>query len=93
MNERDARLLYETDHWGEARIIYDDVKNGWKIQLMPRGSCPSHILSAKRGGFRIFKTSDSAISRCQSFGFSDISLQFKLIGNKAARLKEDSENA
>ncbi len=80
MNERDARLLYEADHWGEAKIIYDDVENGWKIQLIPRGAHPPRILSSKRGGLRVFKTSDSAISRCQSFGFSNINLQFKLIG-------------
>ena len=81
MNERDIRLLFETNHWAEAKVILDTGLNGWKIQLLPNNpNNQVHTLSSKRGeGARIFKTSDAAISRCHDLGFANINVEFESI--------------
>jgi len=88
MNERDIRLLFETNHWSEAKVIHDTAEAGWKVQLIPNNTNNQiHMLSSKRGGPRIFKTSDSAISRCQDLGFANITLQFESIHSNYAAMK------
>lgn len=88
MNERDIRLLFETSHWSKARVIYENAEAGWKVQLIPNDQTnPTHTLSSKRGGYRIFKTSDSAISRCKDLGFTDIRLEFESIHCNYAAMK------
>ena len=102
MNERDIRLLFETNHWSEAKVIHDTALNGWKVKLLPNNvNNQIHTLSSKRGLPRVFKTSDSAISRCHDLGFSKISLQFENIhteqnritkGGKTILLVEDNDD-
>lgn len=88
MNERDIRLLFETNHWLEAKVIHDTAEAGWKVQLTPNNANnQTHMLSSKRGGPRIFKTSDSAISRCKDLGFTNITLKFESIHSNYAAMK------
>ncbi len=73
MQEREVRLLFEKGHLTRAQVVPDVDLDGWNVLL--RGdshSDTSEVLSAKRGGPRVFKTSDAAITWCHEIGFKTV---------------------
>jgi len=87
MNERDVRLLFDADHWLDAKVIHDADDGGWKVLLLPKNpNNPPHVLSSKRGTPRVFKTSDTAISWCKDLGFLNITLHFDGIYDEQAAM-------
>lgn len=82
MEEREIRLLFQADHWGGALIVPRPESGGWQVVLQAK--CPDEkleVLSCKRGGTRIFKTSDSALTWCQQMGFGFVKVQLESAGN------------
>ncbi len=75
MQEHDIRLLFEAGQIESARVIVDSVANGWNVSLIFRGERPAVILNSKRGGRRVFKTSDAALSWCGEIGLKSIKVQ------------------
>ena len=76
MEERDIRLLFQADHWKSAFVVPRDEADGWQVVLEPKSSDEElEILTCKRGGTRIFKTSDSALAWCQQIGFGFVKVQ------------------
>lgn len=73
MQERDIRLLYSAGHWKSALVVPNKAEDGWQVILLSKTEEePSVILSSKRGGPRIFKTSDAALIWCQQIGFESV---------------------
>lgn len=72
MLERDIRLLFKTGHWKTAFVV-PHQKKGWTVLLVNNNKDiqPSTLLS-KRGGPRLFKTSDAALIWCQNTGFDSV---------------------
>jgi len=76
MEERDIRLLFQADHWKSASVIPRAESDGWQVVLEPKSPDePQELLTCKRGGTRIFKTSDSALAWCQQIGFGFVKVQ------------------
>ena len=78
MEERDIRLLFQADHWKGALIVPLPASDGWQVVLQPNSPDEDlEVLTCKRGGTRIFKTSDSAIAWCQQIGFGFVKVQLE----------------
>ena len=76
MEERDIRLLFQADHWKAALIVPRSESDGWQVVLQAKSPDEElEVLTCKRGGTRIFKTSDSAIAWCQQMGFGFVKVQ------------------
>lgn len=73
MQERDIRLLYNAGHWKSALVVPNKAEDGWQVILLAKSEGESsEVLSSKRGGPRIFKTSDTALVWCQQIGFDSV---------------------
>lgn len=73
MNEKEVRLLFDAGHWERAQVTKVPDESGWVVYLKPKNSnLPTQTLASKRGGPRVFKTSDTAILWCKDIGFSQI---------------------
>lgn len=73
MQERDIRLLFNSGHWSKVLIVPHQVDEGWQVLLFSQSEDEEPVvLSAKRGGPRIFKTSDTALIWCQQIGFDSV---------------------
>ena len=73
MQERDIRLLFSAGHWNSALVVPNKSEDGWQVVLLSKSEDdPAEILSSKRGGARIFKTSDAALVWCQQIGFESV---------------------
>lgn len=73
MQEREVRLLVEKGHFGKALVVSDSSGQGWNVQLHNKAVESRHeTLSAKRGGTRVFKTSDAAIAWCHEVGIKTV---------------------
>lgn len=76
MEERDIRLLFQAGHWKSALVVPRSEFDGWQVVLQAESTDEdSVVLSCKRGGTRIFKTSDSALAWCQQIGFTFVKVQ------------------
>ena len=94
MEERDIRLLFQADHWAGASIVPMPAADGWQVVLQPKSKDEkSVVLSCKRGGKRIFKTSDSAITWCQQIGFGYVRVQLEPINHESEDSKKYLSNS
>lgn len=76
MEERDIRLLFQAEHWKSAIIVQQPETEGWQVDLEPNAPDEEVVtLTCKRGGPRIFKTTDSALAWCQQIGFGFVKVQ------------------
>jgi len=76
MQERDIRLLFNAGHWQGAVVVHNPLVAGWQVLLVgANDKVKEEMLSAKRGGPRIFKTSDAAFCWCRSMGFDSVKVQ------------------
>ena len=73
MQEKDIRLLFSAGHWKSALVVPNKAEDGWQVLLLNKSDDDqTEILSCKRGGPRIFKTSDAALVWCQQIGFDSV---------------------
>ena len=72
MQEHDIKLLFDAGQVAGARIIIDPDSDGWNINLLFEGDRTEQFLHAKRGGRRIFKTSDAALTWCREIGLQSV---------------------
>jgi CheY-like chemotaxis protein len=73
MQEREVRLLVEKGHFSKALVVSDPIGLGWNVRLHNKADEHRHeTLSAKRGGARVFKTSDAAIAWCHEIGIKTV---------------------
>jgi two-component system, response regulator len=73
MQEREVRLLVEKGHFNKALVVFDPDGQGWNVRLINKTDERSQeTLSAKRGGARVFKTSDAAIAWCHDIGIKTV---------------------
>jgi two-component system, response regulator len=88
MQERDIRLLFNAGHWSKALIVpYED---GWQVLLFSHSNNDKpDVLTAKRGGPRIFKTSDAALEWCQQIGFESVKVHLVSSGHYAITKSDD----
>lgn len=105
MEERDIRLLFKAGHWKNAIIIPGREAHGWEVLLVSKQQDQEPVtLATKRGGARIFKTSDAALVWCQQIGFNFVKVQLvpvggdqqsrsqNISGNGSILLVEDNED-
>ena len=72
MQEREVRLLLARGHFDKALVVSDPSGTGWNVRLHSETDGGEETLSAKRGGARVFKTSDAAISWCHEIGIKTV---------------------
>ena len=73
MQEREVRLLVEKGHFNKALVVSDPTSCGWNVRLHNNTQKDQQeTLSAKRGGARVFKTSDAAIAWCHEIGIKTV---------------------
>lgn len=73
MQEREVRLLVDKGHFDKALVVSDPAGCGWNVRLQNHTQEDRHeSLSAKRGGARVFKTSDAAIAWCHEIGIKTV---------------------
>lgn len=90
MNEKEVRLLFDAGHWESAQVAKVSDDSGWQVYLRPKNNkLLVQTLASKRGGPRVFKTSDTAILWCKDVGFSQI---YITMIDTIVDASDDSEN-
>ncbi len=103
MQEREIRLLFERGHFTSAQVGPDPHTAGWNVTLYARDEKTApEVLSAKRGGARVFRTSDAALTWCQEIGFEVVTFKLESeavmqavdqeFSNSSILLVEDNED-
>jgi two-component system, response regulator len=83
MQEREVRLLVEKGHFNKALVVSDPGGPGWNVRLHHNAHEAQHeTLSAKRGGARVFKTSDAAIAWCHEIGIKTVLFKLEAVAQQ-----------
>lgn len=87
MQEHDIRLLFEAGQIKAARIGLDEKSSGWNVRLVFQGDRAQELLHAKRGGRRVFRTSDAALAWCGEIGLKSVKVELgsKVVARRAVR--------
>ena len=74
MQEREARLLFESNDLEKVIIQPSSDKKGWTLRLVAKNS-DEHMLNSKRSKEpRVFKTSDACLRCCSRIGVQSASV-------------------
>lgn len=69
MQIKDLILLFDSGALKKAVVVQATMLGGYHLM------CDSHLLSAQRGGERVFKTIDSACESAKRIGFRKVEVQ------------------
>ena len=72
MQEREARLLFESNDLKNVTIQASMNKPGWTISFVDRNENPQYLVSKRSSDPRLFKTSDAALRCCARIGFHQV---------------------
>lgn len=73
MQEPAAKLLFDTGAFTKAIVVPVPMGEGYHLHLVKFGrNGGSEIIERQRGGYRVFKTTDAAISTAHGIGFRRI---------------------
>ena len=75
MQEREARLLYESNDIETVVIETDGRSKGWTILLVDNNGNRQHLVSKRSTEPRLFKTSDAALRCCLRIGLKSIEVK------------------
>ncbi len=81
MEERDIKIMQESNYWHHAQVLRDEPNNGWRVQVVDRVRGERHFLETKRGSdSRVFMTADTAVRWCEKIGIEEVKV---LLGDRA----------
>ncbi|HHQ4680824.1 TPA: plasmid replication protein RepB [Aeromonas veronii] len=73
MQEPAAKLLFDTGAFTKAIVVPVPMGEGYHLHLVKFGrNGGSEIIERQRGGYRVFKSLDAAISTAHGIGFRRI---------------------
>ena len=75
MQEREARLLFESNDLINAVIQSSQQKNGWTVSFIDQNAQPEYLVSKRSSDPRLFKTSDAALRCCARIGFHQVEVK------------------
>jgi hypothetical protein len=75
MQEREARLLFESKDLRNAVIQSSSDKNGWTVSFLDNNENPEYLVSKRSSDPRLFKTSDAALRCCARIGFHQVEVK------------------
>ncbi len=88
MEERDIKIMHESNYWHHAQVMRDNLRKGWLVQVVDRVRGEKHFLETKRGSdSRVFMTADTAVRWCEKVGIQEVKV---LLGQKALDELNDS---
>lgn len=72
MQEREARLLFNSKNLTEAKIEQSRDKAAWTIRFIDKSQQSHHLVSKREDTPRKFITSDAALRCCLRIGFKQV---------------------
>lgn len=75
MQEREARLLFESNDLRNAVIQSSTDNNGWTVSFLDNNENPEYLVSKRSSDPRLFKTSDAALRCCARIGFHQVEVK------------------
>ena len=75
MQEREARLLFESNDLINAIISASEDKPGWTINFVDKNENAEFLVSKRSNDPRLFKTSDAALRCCARIGFHQVEVR------------------
>lgn len=75
MQEREARLLLESNDLKNIIVEPSQQPNGWLIRLVDRNDQSQYLVSKRSTDPRVFKTSDAALRCCVRIGFNQVEVR------------------
>ena len=75
MQEREARLLFESNDLKGVVIQANGNNQGWIINFIDRNEASQSLVSKRSSDARLFKTSDAALRCCARIGFHQVEIK------------------
>ena len=72
MQEREAKLLFESNDLKNVIIQPSQAKPGWTVSFIDGDEKPEYLVSKRSADPRLFKTSDAALRCCARIGFHQV---------------------
>ena len=75
MQEREARLLFESNDLKAVIVEPTESSNGWTIMMIDNNENHQFLVSKRSDDPRLFKTTDAALRCCTRIGFSQVEVK------------------
>jgi len=75
MQEREAKLLFESNDLNNVVISASNSKPGWTINFIDKNQNTEFLVSKRSNDPRLFKTSDAALRCCARIGFHQVEVK------------------
>ena len=75
MQEREAKLLFESNDLNSVVISASNSKPGWTINFVDKNLKSEYLVSKRSNDPRLFKTSDAALRCCARIGFHQVEVK------------------
>lgn len=70
MEELQAKWVFDQGGFSKALVVTTPMGNGYHLHLVKFGrNSDTSVLERQRGGWRVFKSIDAAVSTAKSIGF------------------------
>jgi len=75
MQEREAKILFQSSDLNNAIIQQSNGKPGWHVSFVDRNGNNQYLVSKRSTDPRLFKTSDAALRCCARIGFHQVEVK------------------
>jgi hypothetical protein len=75
MQEREAKILFQSNDLKNVIISQSNGKPGWHIAFVDRNDNNQFLVSKRSSDPRLFKTSDAALRCCARIGFHQVEVK------------------
>jgi hypothetical protein len=72
MQEREAKILFESNDLKNVVVQPSNGKPGWHISFVDKNDTTRFLVSKRSTDPRLFKTSDAALRCCARIGFHQV---------------------
>jgi len=75
MQEREARILFESNDLKTVIVEPTENSNGWTILMVDNSENRQFLVSKRSSDPRLFKTTDAALRCCVRIGFNQVEVK------------------
>ena len=75
MQEREARLLFESNDLKTVIVEPTENSSGWTIMMVDTNENHQFLVSKRSNDPRLFKTTDAALRCCTRIGFNQVEVK------------------
>ncbi len=75
MQEREARLLFESNDLKNVIVEPTENNSGWTIMMVDTNENRQFLVSKRSNDPRLFKTTDAALRCCVRIGFNQVEVK------------------